>query len=173
MTESETVRTARTETHAFEAEVGRLLDIVANALYSDREVFLRELLRRTEDDEARARLQIALDEIEIEYKARLLDRARELYRERTGHDIRSVDDLVRPPDRVLARLPSPEPDGIPPSLSRGSVWQIDPDDGRIESSYLGSRYEVHYSDGDRKRLKVGREAGRAGESNQEAGSIDG
>ena len=137
------------------------------------EVFLRELLRRTEDEEARARLQIALDEIEIEYKARLLDRARELYRERTGHDIRSVDDLVRPPDRVLARLPSPEPDGIPPSLSRGSVWQIDPDDGRIESSYLGSRYEVHYSDGDRKRLKVGREVGRTGESNQEAESVDG
>lgn len=33
----------------FEAEVGRLLDIVANALYSDREVFLRELISNASD----------------------------------------------------------------------------------------------------------------------------
>ncbi len=137
------------------------------------EVFLRELLRRTEDQEARARLQIALDEIEIEYKARLLDRAREVYRERVGHDIASVEDLVRPPNRVLERLPSPEPDGIPASLSRGSVWQIDPKDGRIESSYLGSRYEIHYSDVDRERLRLRSERPRTGKSKQEAMSADG
>ncbi len=33
----------------FEAEVGRVLDIVANALYSDREVFLRELISNASD----------------------------------------------------------------------------------------------------------------------------
>ena len=31
-----------TETHQFQAEVRQLLDIVINALYSDREIFVRE-----------------------------------------------------------------------------------------------------------------------------------
>ena len=137
------------------------------------EVFLRELLQGTDDEEARAKLQIALDEIEIEYKARFLDRARAVYRERTGHDITSVADLIRPPNRVLEKLPSPEPDAIPESLSRGSVWEIDPEDGRIESSYLGSRYEVHYSEGDRNRLKAWGRHQRISDSNREAGSADG
>ena len=51
-------------------------------------------------------------------------------------------DLIRGPHRVLQKLPSPEPDSMPESLRRGSVWEID-DEGRIVSSYLGSRYEVH------------------------------
>lgn len=38
-----------TEQHVFQAEVGRLLDIVANALYSEREVFLRELISNASD----------------------------------------------------------------------------------------------------------------------------
>ena len=33
----------------FQAEVSRLLDIVANALYSDKEVFLRELISNSAD----------------------------------------------------------------------------------------------------------------------------
>ena len=37
------------ETRGFEAEVSRLLDIVANALYSSREVFLRELISNASD----------------------------------------------------------------------------------------------------------------------------
>jgi len=41
--------TMKTETRSFEAEVGRLLDIVANALYSEREVFLRELVSNAAD----------------------------------------------------------------------------------------------------------------------------
>lgn len=38
-----------TETRAFSAEVGRLLDLVVNALYSDREIFLRELVANAAD----------------------------------------------------------------------------------------------------------------------------
>ncbi len=117
------------------------------------EVFLRELLRSTRDEDARMRLQAALDEIEIEHKARLLDRAREAYRELAGRDIESVEDLAREPYRMLERLPSPEPDAIPASLSRGSIWKIDPESDRILSSYLGDRYEVHYTGNDLKRLE--------------------
>ncbi len=38
-----------TEQHQFQAEVGRLLDIVANALYTDKEIFLRELISNASD----------------------------------------------------------------------------------------------------------------------------
>jgi molecular chaperone HtpG len=37
------------ERHGFQAEVGRLLDIVAHSLYSDRSVFLRELISNASD----------------------------------------------------------------------------------------------------------------------------
>lgn len=37
------------ETREFSAEVGRLLDLVVNALYSDREIFLRELVANAAD----------------------------------------------------------------------------------------------------------------------------
>ncbi|TVQ84157.1 MAG: molecular chaperone HtpG [Micavibrio sp.] len=37
------------EQHQFQAEVSRLLDIVANALYSDRDIFLRELISNASD----------------------------------------------------------------------------------------------------------------------------
>jgi tetratricopeptide (TPR) repeat protein len=123
------------------------------------EVFLRELLRGSSDGEGRAKIQAALDEIEIEYKARHLDRAREAYRALAGRDIESVEDLKRGPHRVLERLPSPEPDSIPPSLTRGSVWKLDAKSQRIVSSYLGSRYEVHFSSFDRQRKQQGRSRG--------------
>lgn len=137
------------------------------------EIFLRELLRTTQDEEARAKLQVALDEIEIEYKARQLDRARAAYLALAGRDIKAVKDLVHDPHRVLEKLPSAEPDLIPSSLSRGSVWQIDPENGRIESSYLGSRYEVHYSRVDRERLKEWGRDGEAAGSARGAGKVDG
>ncbi len=41
--------TVATEKHVFQAEVSRLLDIVAHSLYSDRRVFLRELISNAAD----------------------------------------------------------------------------------------------------------------------------
>ncbi|MFT8807862.1 molecular chaperone HtpG [Gluconobacter sp.] len=47
MSETNTQKTA--EKHEFSAEVGRLLDLVVHALYSDREIFLRELVANAAD----------------------------------------------------------------------------------------------------------------------------
>jgi molecular chaperone HtpG len=41
--------TIETETHSFQTEVGQLLEIVASSLYSNREVFLRELVSNASD----------------------------------------------------------------------------------------------------------------------------
>lgn len=117
-------------------------------------LFLQELLRSSQDEEERARIQAGLDEIEIEFKARHLDRARAAYQELSGGDIRSVVDLVRGPHRVIERLPNPEPEALPEPLRRGSVWEIDDTTGKIVSSYLGSRYELHYSPIDRQRVEA-------------------
>jgi len=47
--ETKKKKAGKTETMGFQAEVGRLLDIVANALYSEREIFLRELISNAAD----------------------------------------------------------------------------------------------------------------------------
>ena len=46
---SEMQAAATTQTRRFEAEVSRLLDIVAHSLYSDRRIFLRELISNASD----------------------------------------------------------------------------------------------------------------------------
>ena len=45
------------EKHAFSAEVGRLLDLVVHSLYSDREIFLRELVANAADATDRRRFE--------------------------------------------------------------------------------------------------------------------
>lgn len=106
-------------------------------------LFLEEMVRTAPDDDAKAEYQAALDEIEIEWKARELDRAREAYKKLFDEDIDFVEQLVMGSKAVLARLPNPEPSSLPPQLRRGSRWVIDPEDGRIQSTYFGRRYEIH------------------------------
>jgi molecular chaperone HtpG len=53
-----TITTAGTqETHDFGAEVGRLLDLVVHSLYSEREIFLRELVANAADATDRRRFE--------------------------------------------------------------------------------------------------------------------
>ncbi len=60
------------EQHVFQAEVGRLLDIVAHALYSEKEIFLRELISNASDACDRLRYEaIARPELAAEFAIRI------------------------------------------------------------------------------------------------------
>ncbi len=52
---------ATTERHEFSAEVGRLLDLVVHSLYSEREIFLRELVANAADATDRRRFEALTD----------------------------------------------------------------------------------------------------------------
>jgi hypothetical protein len=138
------------------------------------EVFLRELIEKTDDEAAKANYAAALDEIEIEYKARLLDRAREIFKARQGRDIASVDELILGANPILRALPSSEPDLLPASLTRNSDWLLHAENNRIVSSYYGHRYRLLVAkDGrdralrwaDQRRIRE-----RAGEARSSAGN---
>src|SRR5436853_5400563 len=64
MSETAAAEQPQTETRSFQAEVSRLLDIVAHALYSEKEVFLRELISNASDACDRLRY-LALTEPEL------------------------------------------------------------------------------------------------------------
>ena len=49
------------EKHDFGAEVGRLLDLVVHSLYSEREIFLRELVANAADAIDRRRFEALTD----------------------------------------------------------------------------------------------------------------
>ncbi len=106
--------------------------------------FLRELHRQTDDPFARAEYEKALDEIETERRARVLDAARAEFERRHGRDIARVEELVTVPPAVLRRLP-PEP--------HGWEWKLDAESGRIVSSYVGHRYSVRIDGTNQKRLE--------------------
>jgi molecular chaperone HtpG len=53
--------TAKVEKHGFGAEVGRLLDLVVHSLYSEREIFLRELVANAADAVDRRRFESLTD----------------------------------------------------------------------------------------------------------------
>ncbi len=112
------------------------------------ETFLLELIRDTDDETIRQGYMAALDEIEIEKKARFLDRAREAFNTLNGRDIMSVDELVSHPHPMLEKLPDPEPESLPPSLRRGSEWRLDLETDDIVSSYYNRRYQVHFASQD-------------------------
>lgn len=106
--------------------------------------YLDELLKQTDDPWKRADYEKALDEIETERRARYLDQARAVFRDRHGRDIEKAEDLSAGADPVLRELP--------PEL-HGWGWVLDPDDGRIESSYYGRRYHLNMHDIDRERVE--------------------
>ena len=54
--------TTQAETHNFGAEVGRLLDLVVHSLYSEREIFLRELVANAADAMDRRRFEALTDQ---------------------------------------------------------------------------------------------------------------
>jgi hypothetical protein len=100
-------------------------------------VFLAELARATDDEYARAEYLKALDEIEIERRARDLDAARREYRRRFGRDLERVEDLARGPDPVLQEIP-------PAHLHfEGFHWEVDAATDQIVSSFYGKRYDLH------------------------------
>merc|ERR1719487_598892 len=50
------------EKHEFQAEVNRLMDIIINSLYTDKQVFLRELISNSADALEKARFHSVQDE---------------------------------------------------------------------------------------------------------------
>ncbi|GJE56715.1 molecular chaperone HtpG [Methylobacterium thuringiense] len=98
MSETDTVN-ANVERHEFGAEVGRLLDLVVHALYSDREIFLRELVANSADATDRRRFEALTNEaVALPADAKILIRpdkaAKTLTISDTGIGM-SKDDLAR------------------------------------------------------------------------------
>ncbi|MCH2184802.1 hypothetical protein MK280_02915 [Myxococcota bacterium] len=109
------------------------------------QTLLLEMLRDTESEEAREGYLSALDEIEIERRARVLDSARAAFREREGRDLESVVELVAGPDPILARLPSADPTRAAGESGAPSSWLIDDQSGQIVSDYYGRRYKLNFA----------------------------
>ena len=61
------------ESHEFQAETRKLLDIVARSLYSEKEVFIRELISNSSDAIEKVRYLLATNEKNIEDSQRNLE----------------------------------------------------------------------------------------------------
>jgi hypothetical protein len=123
------------------------------------ELFLEELIRTAPDEYARAEYWKAHDEIETERRARILDRARTLFRERNGRDVGDPAELWAGPLRVLREMPPAHPH------FEGFEWVIDPATDEFVSSFYGSRYHLHFVSDDearRARWREGADAARGG-----------
>ncbi len=106
--------------------------------------YLDELLQQTDDPWKQAELGKALDEIETERRARLLDQARAVYRKQAGRDIEKVEDLATGDAAILSELPAE---------LHGWGWVLDPETGRIQSPYYGRRYRLNLQESDRARAQ--------------------
>ena len=109
--------------------------------------FLASLVESSEDPYAQAEYLKALDEIDTERRARLLDQARIIYVNQNGRDVERVSDLASGSHPVLHELPKAHP------FFPGFVWQISPDTGEIVSSFYGARYRAHEHPFDKRRRK--------------------
>jgi len=89
------------------------------------QLFLQELIRT------------ALDEIETERRARILDEARARFAERNGRDIREPAELWQGPQRVMREMPPAHPH-FP-----GFTWAIDAQSDEIVSTFYKTRYRIH------------------------------
>ncbi|MFP6578581.1 MAG: hypothetical protein VCC02_02150 [Myxococcota bacterium] len=124
-------------------------------------LFLQQMLDQAHDDGSRAPYQAAFDEVEIEYSARALDRARERFEAERGTPLVKLAELLRGPEPVLEALPPAEPSSLPEGLRRGSRWAIDPETSEIFSTYTGRRYEPALHATDRKRTREWQDARRS------------
>ena len=106
--------------------------------------YLSELMQQTDDPWKQAEFGKALDEIETERRARLLDQARAVYRKREGRDIEKVEDLATGDAAILSELPAE---------LHGWGWVLDPESGRIQSPYYGRRYRLNMQESDRDRVE--------------------
>ena len=99
------------------------------------ETWLNELADQAPDGQARVTYEKAIDEIATERQARMLDEARERYKQRRGRDISATSDLVEGPDPILTALPKQIHD---------ADWVLDEKSGQIVSSFYGYRYEPQF-----------------------------
>jgi hypothetical protein len=107
--------------------------------------FLRQMADSTEDPYKKAQYLNALDEIQVEERARFLDAARAEYWQRTGRDIEQVSDLIEGQNPVLTHLPRAQ------LYLDGFEWILDPETNQIVSSYYRIRYRLHEAGTDRAR----------------------
>lgn len=136
------------------------------------EMFLRQMVKDAGSDKIRAEYLAALDEIEVEKKARFLEQARAAFRKLHGRDIMAVEELISGPHPILVGLPNPEPDALPKPLSRGAVWELDFETDQIMSTYYGSRYELHFSGVEHERSKEWKQAREQGSATQATEGAD-
>jgi len=137
------------------------------------ELFLRQLVKDAPDPASRAEYQSALDEIEVEHRARRLDRAREVHRKLTGREIESVGELAAGEHSVLDRLPAPWPSSLPESFRGKHAWVVPEDEGPIFSSYYGHRYELSFHPVERERIQAwGADSDQSAEGSERASETE-